>query len=176
MVQSCCYSSIDQAGLQRCRAVVGLPDAAEAWATAPSAACALMPCKRNHRVRVGCSNGGAGPTHDLAGADPLRRAAVLFWTACLLSSCVAGASRGEDTAYLARETVRLRAASPHDRWSGGWQRPLCSAFQRRSVNSRCAVVFAVHTRAVVGCLRPGGRNKPATCSHQFKPAVVRWPH
>jgi hypothetical protein len=33
---------------------------------------------------------------------------VLFWTACLLSSCVAGASRGEDTAYLARETGNLK--------------------------------------------------------------------
>jgi hypothetical protein len=54
----------------------------------------------------------------------LLPAAVLFWTACLLSACVAGASRGEDTAYLARETVSSRAASAHSlHFLVGWLAP-----------------------------------------------------
>ncbi len=76
-------------------------------------------------------------------------AAVLFWTACLLSSCLAGASRGEDTAYLARETVRFsRSFVPLTVGRAG--RPGCSGPRL----SRCAPQMAQYYEQI-SCIRSG---------------------
>ena len=85
------------------------------------------------------------PAHSGARLRATRCPQVLLWTFCLINSCSAAESSGEDTGYLLRETVRGPA--------GFWCRP--APLDRRSDRPT-----ASRSRSAGFCATAGGACQP----------------